>query len=195
MADLFDLGRRALDGADKAKNLGKRAKDTLPAPKPSETPKETPKKDDKATVPPAAAKPDLERNKDIVELLRSSELASEAAYYGKTYGPGAVAAGKELVSMYLKRYGEKSPNPIKPEEITKFLDSYETRTENGRAALTPKEKEGARELCWGAFSTMKGLILDKGLDSKYELQTVDGPVASKADPTKFSPIAVLGPKK
>ena len=50
-------------------------------------------------------------------------------------------------------------------------------------------------MTWGAFSTMKGLVREQGLDSKYNEVVVNGPVPVKDKPNEFSKISVLGTRK
>ena len=151
------------------------------------------KRDEKPTLPPAI---DKEREETAKKLASDPNVKNEEAYYNKTYGPGTGPAAQGLIKMYLDRAGKKDAPPVTEKEVKDHLDTFAVKGKDGvNVPLTDKEKTGAREMTWGAFSTMKGLVREQGLDSKYIEVVVNGPVPVKDKPNEFSKISVLGTRK
>lgn len=195
--DFLNKAKKALDTVDEANRLKKRTDQYIPPAKKEEPAK--PVVPPPATNPPAAAAPapavpapaaviDKERQEAVTGLAKDISLQSELRAQRRIHGDAPVEAAEKLAKLYLERAGQKPFNPVKEDEVKKFLDTYETLKDGKRAPLDAKQKEATREITWGAFSTMKGLILDNSLDAKFNLVENEGPV-------KGSKITILGPKK
>lgn len=151
------------------------------------------KRDHKAGLPPVI---DKDREEVVKKLVNDPNVKNEEAYYNKTYGPNTASAGQGLIKMYLDRAGQKGAKPVTEQEVKEYLDTTAVKNKEGvNMPLTDKEKAGAREMTWGAFSQMKGLIREQGLDAKYKEVVVNGPVPVEGKKDEFTKISVLGPKK
>ena len=151
------------------------------------------RREEKTNLPPVV---DKERDEVVKKLVNDPNVKNEEAYYNKTYGPNTAAAGQGLIKMYIDRAGQKGAKPVSEQEVKEYLDTTAVKNKDGvNLPLTDQEKKGAREMTWGAFSQMKGLIKDQGLDSKYKEVVVNGPVPVEGKKDEFTKISVLGPKK
>ena len=86
-----------------------------------------------ATNPPAAAAPapavpapaaviDKERQEAVTGLAKDISLQSELRAQRRIHGDAPVEAAEKLAKLYLERAGQKPFNPVKEDEVKKFLD-------------------------------------------------------------------------
>lgn len=136
-----------------------------------------------------AAAPGTEnrREADMKQLLNGGDVQRELDYYRRTVGTPVADAAVKIMELYLARAGELDKKPFDIKEVAAVLKEFKFNQDGKEYQLNDAGKAKAAEIASMELGTIKGLVLDRGLDQQY-------PFVEMIDPGGKMKIKVPGGK-